>query len=89
MGQKLSWRPPKRHFPVYPYERNRQTGQAGPFRADIVAKVENRTTLKISRKLILDFSAASLFNATMEVRDQFWMKRYVPHVAARKTHQRL
>src|ERR1700704_5908129 len=30
----------------------RQSGLSGPKSADIVAKVENRTTLKISRKLI-------------------------------------
>jgi hypothetical protein len=44
--------------------------------ADFVAKVENRTTLKISRKLIFGpLTAASLFNATTEVRDRFWIKR--------------
>jgi hypothetical protein len=47
--------------------------------ADIVAKVENRTTLKISRKLILDFSAAaSLFSAATKVRGRFWTNRYGP-----------
>src|SRR3979411_1329714 len=47
--------------------------------ADIVAKVENRRTQKISRKLTLGFSAApSLFSATTEIRDRFWMKRYGP-----------
>ena len=46
---------------------------------DIVAKVENQTTLKISRKLIFGLLAAvSLFDATAEVRDRFWMKRYGP-----------
>jgi hypothetical protein len=46
---------------------------------DTVAKVENRTTLEISRKLIFDFSAAaSSFNATTEARDRFWTKRYGP-----------
>jgi hypothetical protein len=50
-----------------------------PLLADIVAKVENRTTLQISRKLILDFSAAvSLFSAATAGRDRFWMKRYGP-----------
>jgi hypothetical protein len=44
-----------------------------------VAKVENRATRKISRKLTLDFSAAVLlFNATAEIPDRFWMKRYGP-----------
>jgi hypothetical protein len=38
----------------------------------------------------LDFSAAaSLFDATTEVRDRFWMDDMVPHVASRKTLQRL
>jgi hypothetical protein len=32
---------------------HRQTGPTGPFRADIVEKVENRTSPKISRKSIL------------------------------------
>ena len=50
-----------------------------PLLEDIAAKVENRTTLKISRKLIFGlFCRSSLFNATMEVRDRFWMKRYAP-----------
>ena len=44
-----------------------------------VAKVENRTTLKISRSCSLDFSAAaSPFNATADARDRFWIKRYGP-----------
>jgi hypothetical protein len=47
--------------------------------ADTVAKVENRTTLKISRKLILDFStAASLFSAATKIRGRFWTNRYGP-----------
>src|SRR3954467_12066105 len=50
-----------------------------PFVADIVGKVENRTTLKISRKSIFGLSAAGpLFSGTTEVRDRFWMKRYGP-----------
>jgi hypothetical protein len=41
----------------------------GPLQADFVAKVENRTTQKISRKLIFGLSAAaSLFSAATEVR---------------------
>src|SRR5436190_21972478 len=51
----------------------------GLFVADIVAKVENRTTPKISPKLIFGLSAAGpLFSGTTEVRDRFWMKRYGP-----------
>jgi hypothetical protein len=47
--------------------------------ADFVAKVENRTTLKISRKLIFVLLfAASLFSAATEVRGQFGAKRYGP-----------
>ena len=47
----------------------------GPFRADIVAEVENRTTPKISQKLIFYFStAATLFNGVTKVRGRFWMK---------------
>ena len=53
--------------------------------ADFVAKVENRTTLKISRKGTS--AAASLFGAPTEVRDRFWINRYGPDIAARKTHQ--
>jgi hypothetical protein len=49
------------------------------FAADIVTKVENRTTLKSRESRSLTFSAAaSLFNATTGVRDRFWMKRFGP-----------
>ena len=62
-----------------PVNGHRQAAPACLKSVDIVAKVENRTTLKISRKLTLDFSAvASLFNAPTQVRDQFWMKQYGP-----------
>ena len=62
-----------------PMSRPRQLNRFRPKSADIVAKVENRTTQKISRKLTLGFSAAaSLFSATTEIRDRFWMKRYGP-----------
>jgi hypothetical protein len=38
--------------------------------------------------LIFDLPAAvSLFSATTEVRDRFWMRRYDPHVAARKMYE--
>ncbi len=40
------------HFRSPPINGHRQSSPVGPFRADIVAKVENRTTLKISRKSI-------------------------------------
>jgi hypothetical protein len=42
--------------------------------ADIVPKVENPTTLK-SREVVGLLAAASLYNATTEVRYLFWMKR--------------
>src|SRR5258708_27614322 len=54
-------------------------GNHFPELADIVAKVENRTTLKISRKSIFGLLCCCVaFNATTEVRDRFWMKRYGP-----------
>src|SRR5258708_4273712 len=56
-----------------PRNRNLPSRSACLKRADIVAKVENRTALKISRKSIS--AAASLFNATTEARDRFWMKQ--------------
>jgi hypothetical protein len=43
---------PEREVRFAPINGHRQVGPAGPFRADIVAKVENRATRKISRKLI-------------------------------------
>ena len=52
------------------------------FAPDIVAKVENRTTQKISRKLI--FGLPPLKSVIY-----FGLNDMVPHVAARKTHQRL
>jgi hypothetical protein len=49
------------------------------FLADIVAKVENRTTQKISRKLIFGLLCGCVaIDATTEIRDRFWMKRYGP-----------
>src|SRR5450631_3235486 len=51
----------------------------GPFRADIVAKVENRTTLKIARKSNFRLLCSCFgFNATTEVHGRFWMERYGP-----------
>jgi hypothetical protein len=47
--------------------------------ADIVAKGENRTTLKISRKSIFGLlCCCALFNAPTEVRDRFWINQYGP-----------
>jgi hypothetical protein len=49
------------------------------FRVDSVAKVENRTTQIISRKLIFGLlCSASLVNAPTKIRDRFWMKQYGP-----------
>jgi hypothetical protein len=51
----------------------------GPLCADIVAKVKNRATRKISRKLIFGLLCRYVvFNAITEDHDQFWMKRYGP-----------
>jgi hypothetical protein len=51
----------------------------GQLCADFVAKVENRTTLKISRKLIFrPLRCCVLLSATTEVRDRFWINRYGP-----------
>ena len=45
----------------------------------LFAKVENRTTPKISQKLIFGLLCCCVaFNATTDVRDRFWMKRYGP-----------
>jgi hypothetical protein len=47
-----------------------------PLLADIVAKVENRTIVKILRKSVFELLCRCVaFQATTEVRDQFWMKR--------------
>ena len=56
--------------------------------ADFVAKVENRTTLKISRKLIFRPPLLRRFSAPLRrsVID-FGSTDMVPHIAARKTHQ--
>jgi hypothetical protein len=44
---------PEREVRFVPIKGHRQRGAALPKSADTVAKVENRTTLKISRQLIL------------------------------------
>src|SRR6478672_9227976 len=50
-----------------------------PKSADTVAKVENRTAPKISRKLILDFlAAATRCSAVTKVHGRFWLKRCGP-----------
>ena len=57
---------------------------------DTVAKVENRATRKISRKLIFGLLRRCVtFKATTEVLVDLRMKRCGLSVAARKTHQRL
>jgi hypothetical protein len=54
-----------------PRTRHRRPGR-GPFSADAVVKVENRTTLKISRKSILDvFTVTGLYSAATKVRGRF------------------
>ena len=59
-----------------------------PLCADIVAKVENRTTLKISRELIFGPLCYCVALQRHSVID-FGSTNTVPHIAARKTHQRL
>src|SRR5258707_14996286 len=50
-----------------------------PFLADFVAKVENRTTLKISRRFIFrPLCCCVAFSATTELCDRFWINRYGP-----------
>ena len=62
-----------------------------PLCADIVAKVENRATRKISRKLILALLPRCVafqrqYGDPWSILDEtIWF----PHVAARKTHPRL
>ena len=59
-----------------------------PLVADFVAKVENRTTLKISRKGIFRLLCCCRFSVPLRrsVID-FGSTDMVPHIAARKTHQ--
>src|SRR5215475_3176623 len=56
--------------------------------ADTVARVENRTILEISRKLIFKplCCCVAFFSATTEVRDRFGSTDMVPHIAERKTN---
>ena len=56
--------------------------------SDIVAKVENRSALKISQKLIFGRLCGWVALQCYSVID-FGRNNVVPHVAARKTHQRL
>ena len=51
-GSIASFCPSASHFRSPPINGHRQSSPVGPFRADNVVKVENRTTPKISRKLI-------------------------------------
>jgi hypothetical protein len=62
----------------------------GPLLADFVAKVENRTTQKISRKLIFGlFSGSVAFQRRYGGPWSFCVKRCGPfHIAAGATHQR-
>jgi hypothetical protein len=62
--------------PVDPQIRKYPFVPALSLRADIVAKVKNRTTLKISRKLIIGLRCCCVaFNATTEIGDRFSVKR--------------
>jgi hypothetical protein len=61
-------------FRFTPESGRRATWSACPFRADIVAKVENRTTRRISRKSFLDAPAAArLSGAKTKVGGRFGM----------------
>jgi len=65
---------------LHDHKRPPNTGakiQLSLLRADFVAKVENRTIPKISRKLIFRLLCCCVaFQRHKEVRDRFWMKRY-------------
>jgi hypothetical protein len=60
-----------------PIDGHYATGPPLPKSADIVAKVENRTTQKISPKLIFGLLCRCVaFSAVTEAGDRFWLKRY-------------
>src|SRR5438552_1518501 len=66
--------------PLYSQE---QTSPAGPVRSEkcryCCKSRKSSDPENLAKVDLLDFSAAaSLFNATAEVRDRFWMKRYGP-----------
>src|SRR4029078_925147 len=69
-GQKLPRRPPRRNFCCYPSKRHEATTAACRVRADIDAKVENRTTQKSRQSRSRGLSAAaSLVGGTTEAGD--------------------
>jgi hypothetical protein len=62
-----------------PAEQTSARASSGPKSADIVAKVENRTTPKISQMLIFANSATAVFrSANTKLRDRFCAKRCGP-----------
>jgi hypothetical protein len=66
-----------REVRIAPMIGHRQPSRSGPKSVDFVAKVENRTTLKISRKSIFrPLCCCVAFSATPEVRDRFWINRH-------------
>src|SRR5258708_38303594 len=69
----------RRSLPVFPYEQTSSERADGPFRADIVAKVENRTTLKISRKpMFRPFYRCNAARPDTKVRGRFCAKQCGP-----------